>query len=410
MEIARQVRGILSKCVCMGERSGRAYWQPRIEALPWAPAAAQASFTVIGVTLCLFLLEPLLQGRAPFVLYIVAVMFSAWHGGWRAGLLSTALAATFGANLFLRTRGQSVFTDPGALVHLTLFLVTAFVTTYLNHLLRHGKRQALAYAEELQRAKENLEDAVGERTQQLSEVNELVVELNVLLQGEAKQLERTNKELESFSYSVSHDLRGPLRTINAQASFIAEDTDDPAILAKVEKIKASTRQMDGLINDMLELGRVSTAELKREPLDLSQMVRQALVSVQERHPRDSVEINVQEGVTARADAGLVAILLDNLLRNAWKYSGNKPVTRIEFRQEDDGGRPAFVIQDWGEGFDPALRHRLFRPFQRLHGEKEFEGTGVGLSIVKRIVDRHGGDVWAESTPGEGATFRFTLGQ
>ncbi|MFP4241629.1 MAG: PAS domain S-box protein [Chitinispirillaceae bacterium] len=226
-----------------------------------------------------------------------------------------------------------------------------------------------------------------------------------------RELTTTNKELESFSYSVSHDLRSPLSVIGNFAAILLEDYSDKLDEEGQEylgRMMINVKKMQRLIDDILRLSRVSRQELRRENVDLSAIVNNYLEELHSTEPKRKAEFIVEENVHAHADPQLVHVALENLLRNSWKYSSRREVTRIRFGKEVRNGLAAFYIKDNGVGFDSQFADAIFDPFKRVHAEKEFEGTGVGLSIVKRVIDRHGGHVWAESEKEKGASFYFTL--
>jgi PAS domain S-box-containing protein len=221
-----------------------------------------------------------------------------------------------------------------------------------------------------------------------------------------------NKELETFAYSVSHDLRAPLRGIDGFSRALEEeyggklegDGHD-----YIKRIRAATRRMSQLIDDLLQLSRVTRGEIVREPVDLSAMAEKVMGELRDGEPARKVQVAIEPGLQCRGDPRLIAIVLDNLLDNAWKYTGKTAEARIEFGAAKlDEAAPAFYIRDNGAGFDMAYAKRLFLPFQRLHSAQEFEGTGIGLATVSRIIQRHGGRVWAEGEVGKGATITFTL--
>lgn len=226
------------------------------------------------------------------------------------------------------------------------------------------------------------------------------------------ELERVNQELESFSYSVSHDLRAPLRVIDGFSKLVANSVprsvDEPT-LKNLKRIADGVRQMEGLIHDLLDLARLSRVEMVRQGLDFSEMAECELRILRESQPQRHVDMQVQPGLRATADPGLFRILVRNLLGNAWKFTANSVRARIEVGITQCGGGDAYFVRDNGVGFDMRYAGKLFAPFQRLHSREEFEGSGIGLSIVQRIVARHGGRVWADAKQGEGATFYFTLG-
>ena len=257
-----------------------------------------------------------------------------------------------------------------------------------------------------------LERRIEERTRELSEREARIMELNADLARRASQAEAANRELEAFSYSVSHDLRAPLHAVSGYASALAEEfahrLDDEG-RRYLERVRAGAARMDELIDDMLSLSRISRADLAARPLDVSALARVLLEELREREPARACRLDVQPGMQALADAALLRIALTNLLGNAWKFSSKRESTVIEVgRLPSEGLMAVFFVRDQGAGFDPAHADKLFGAFRRLHSEKEFPGTGIGLATVRRVIERHGGNVWAEGTPGAGATFFFSL--
>jgi signal transduction histidine kinase len=236
------------------------------------------------------------------------------------------------------------------------------------------------------------------------------------LEDANRELEGTNRELEAFSYSVSHDLRAPLRTIDGFSQILQEDYEhalDDEGLDYLGRVRAASRHMATLIDDLLDLSRVGRRPLRREPVDLSRLAAGIMEELKASQPRREVEFAAGEHITAWGDVSLLKVALENLLGNAWKFTAREPEARIEFGADGNPGpgflTPVYYVRDNGAGFDQAYSDKLFGAFQRLHGQEEFEGTGIGLATVARIVHRHGGRVWAEGRVDEGATFYFTLG-
>jgi light-regulated signal transduction histidine kinase (bacteriophytochrome) len=226
------------------------------------------------------------------------------------------------------------------------------------------------------------------------------------------QLTILNKELETFSYSVSHDLRAPLRVVDGYSHALLEDYGDQFDEDGqyfLERIRAGTQRMGELIDDLLDLSRVTRADLQLSKMDFSQMAREVITELKAREPERQVEFVIQAGISVTGDERLLRIVLENLIGNAWKFTGKTGVARIEFGKDERQGKPCYFVRDNGAGFDMEYAGKLFGTFQRLHSEKEFEGTGIGLATVQRIIHRHGGDLGAEGAVGEGATFWFTLG-
>lgn len=215
--------------------------------------------------------------------------------------------------------------------------------------------------------------------------------------------------LESFAYSVAHDLRAPLRAIDGFSALLERDSADCLNAdagAKVSCIRDGVRRMQSLIDDLLELSRCGSAELQRNPVDLSELANAVVENLRRGEPERQVEFAVAERLPVDGDRRLLLILLENILGNAWKYTSKRGVAHIEFSFEPE--RSAYAVRDNGAGFDMDYAEKLFRPFQRLHSTAQFEGNGLGLCIVRRIVERHGGRVWIESAKDRGTTIYFTL--
>ncbi|HUR61995.1 MAG TPA: ATP-binding protein [Candidatus Thermoplasmatota archaeon] len=254
-----------------------------------------------------------------------------------------------------------------------------------------GALELRAAEQELQRSRDELENLVAHRTRQLA---------------------TSNRELEAFSYSVSHDLREPLRAIHGYSSLLARRVGAvaPDCIQLLDGVRTSAVRLGKLIDDLLDLSRVQRVEFQRKRVDLSLMAEQAMAQHAAAEQGRKVEWAVDPGIVVQGDPVLLATLLDNLLNNAWKFTRRTPDARIELRSLGQGQDVLLCVRDNGAGFSMDLAGKLFKPFERLHLASDFEGTGVGLATVHRIVERHGGHIWAEGKPGEGATFYFTLGQ
>ncbi|HVO56433.1 MAG TPA: PAS domain S-box protein [Dongiaceae bacterium] len=225
------------------------------------------------------------------------------------------------------------------------------------------------------------------------------------------ELEAANKELETFSYSVSHDLRAPLRGIEGFSQALQEDYGsqiDEVGNNYLARIRAAARRMGELIDDLLNLARVTRAEMLRERVDLSGIAGQVAEDLRSQDPERHVDVKIAPGLAAEGDSRLLRVVLTNLLGNAWKFTSKRDGAHIEFGEDRSNGHPSFFVRDNGAGFDPTYATRLFGAFQRLHTVKDFPGTGIGLATVQRIILRHGGTVWAEGAVNHGATIHFTL--
>lgn len=255
-----------------------------------------------------------------------------------------------------------------------------------NEMLEHIQQRDL----ELLHARDELEQRVQERTAELA---------------------ASKNELEAFSYSVSHDLRAPLRSIDGFSQALLEDYDDKLDddgKDHLRRVRAATQRMSVLIDDLLNLARVTRSEMKTETMNLTELARSIASELKKDQPERKVEFVIQDDLVVNADTRLMRVVMENLLGNAWKYTSGREQARVEVGRAHNNGRSTFFVRDDGAGFDPRYATRLFGAFQRLHSAAEFPGTGIGLATVKRIILRHGGEVWAEAEVQKGATFYFTL--
>lgn len=269
------------------------------------------------------------------------------------------------------------------------------------------KALALPSPAQLETANQDLEKQIAER----KEAEEEIKELNEDLTRRAVELEALNKELEAFSYSVSHDLRAPLRGVDGFSQALLEDYAgklDTKGQNYLQRVRAAAQHMAQLIDDLLQLSRVTRSELSRARIDLSAMARAVATELQKSQPERQAEFVIAEGLVADGDQRLLRLALENLLGNAWKFTSKRPRATIEFGVVERNGKPTYFVRDNGAGFDMAYAGNLFGPFQRLHTSDEFPGTGIGLATAQRLVHRHGGSIWAEAKVDQGATFYFTL--
>jgi signal transduction histidine kinase len=244
----------------------------------------------------------------------------------------------------------------------------------------------------------NLERKLAERTAEVGQRN--------------SELEVLNKEIEAFSYSIAHDLRSPLITIDGFTQVVIENTAsslDDTNRGHLRRISTATRRMHRLINDLLDLSKIVRTPLHRSTVDLSKLALEILQTLRDGAASRAADLVVAEGLVVSGDPGLLRVALENLLSNAWKFTSRKERAHIEFGSDpDSAGRTVYFVRDNGAGFDPRYATKLFSPFQRLHSETQFSGTGIGLATVQRIIHRHGGQIWAESAVECGAGFYFTL--
>ncbi len=286
-------------------------------------------------------------------------------------------------------------------------------------------RGVLMKEENMKKYQEQLENLVLGCTYELMETNkklqqeimecrraeETIKELNDILQRRVLELDHTNKELESFNFSVSHDLRNYLRGIDGFSLALLEDYSDQLDERGKEylyNIRQAARCMERYIQDLVNLSKGSLFQLFFEEIDLSNLVEEIAKELQRLEPGRKARFIITPGLAATGDKQLLRIALENLLDNAWKFTGKQPETLIEFGITRNRNVEAFFLRDNGAGFDMAYLEKLFQPFQRLHALAEFPGTGIGLATVQRIIRRHGGDIWAQGEVGKGAMFYFTL--
>jgi len=265
--------------------------------------------------------------------------------------------------------------------------------------------------EESDRLRRALLSVVEDQRAAQEKVEQLNRELEQRVQDRTAQLETANKELEAFAYSVSHDLRAPLRALDGFSGLLLADYSqhlDEQGQHYLARIQEASRRMGQLIEDLLNLSRVTRQEMKREAVDLSQIAKQIAENLVGADPQRQVEFDIAPDLLVQADANLMKIALENLLGNAYKFTGQCTQAQIKFGMDEQNGSKVYFVRDNGAGFDMAYADKLFIPFQRLHSNNEFPGTGIGLVTVKRIISRHGGEIWPESELKKGTTFYFTL--
>ena len=344
------------------------------------------------------------QGQQLGAVYVMAETTALQQSALQFGLLSAGiLVVCFVIALFITSATRHLVTAPLTGLAETAQIVSrdrdysvraampdstdelAFLVQSFNEMLEQIQTRDRA----LEQSRSELEQRVRERTAELT---------------------AANKELEAFSYSVAHDLRGPLQHIG-NIGFLLQTTVDgsrPQERELIGKLFDGSKRMSALIDDLLNLSRATSTPVHRTALDLSHMAEAILTSLQTDQPERKVRWTVARGARAFADEGLMQVILENLLRNAWKYTSKAAEGEIEFGYSDGAGGTVFYVRDNGAGFDPRYADRLFRPFQRLHSQSEFPGTGIGLTTTARIIARHGGRIWAESQVEKGATFYFTV--
>jgi signal transduction histidine kinase len=362
-----------------------------------------AVLLAVGGLLATRLLGPSLGGHY-FLLPLGAAVLAALLGGRAAGLTCVAVSAVGFALFFFEPLGSLAVHGRAHALRLLVYVVVGGFFSWLGATL-HTSLVAT------ERARQEAERARAYEAHSRQALQQLTAELEERVARRTAELEAANEELEAFSYSVSHDLRAPLRGIDGFLRLVEEGTPELPERSHryLERARAASRRMAQLIDDLLQLARLSRLPLHRERVDVSALARGVVGELQAHEPERAVQLSVREGMVAVADGRLLKIALENLLGNAWKFSGRTPGASLEVGCQQQEGRTVFHVRDNGAGFDMAYAQHLFAPFQRLHEATDFPGSGIGLATVQRIVRRHGGDIWAQSVPGAGATFFFTLG-
>lgn len=316
-------------------------------------------------------------------------------------LIFFSLISLLGVTLYIIRR----FTDP--IAQLTNYISSTSITNKNFHI---DEKLLSSWGEVgvLSRAYEVMIKRLLEAFEELSHEEE---RLKVKVDERTRELFAANQELEKFSYSVSHDLRAPLRAVSGFSDILLEDcadTVDESCKEYLQLIKGNTVKMGSLIEDMLQLSRITRKELELENIEISLLAHEILERYQYSEPERQVEIKIADNLVCRGDRGLIIIVMENLLGNAWKYSAKKDVSKIEFGYVNKDGEVIYFVKDNGAGFNMDYKNKLFEAFKRLHSDSEFQGTGVGLATVARVIEKHKGKVWAESEVDKGSTFYFNL--
>ena len=346
------------------------------------------------------------QGKPVGVVYIHAYLH-----GLRAQALRYAIIAgvillfCLGVALLVGTFFRRLLAEP----IVSLADTARLVSRYRDYSLRFAPTQSY---DELLLLTEAFNEMLIEIQQRDAALEQARDKLELRVEERTAQLQAANRELEAFSYTVAHDLRGPLDIIRG-VEYLLHQSEERTLTERgkemLGRLNSSVTEMSNLIDDLLNLSRATTAGLHATRLDLTLISSSILDGLAKTHPEREVEITVQKGCYVYADKGLMQVVMQNLIRNAWKFTGRAHPARIEVCCKKRDSETVYYVRDNGAGFDQALADRLFKPFQRLHAESDFSGTGIGLATVQRIIARHGGAIWAEGEVGKGATFYFTLG-
>jgi signal transduction histidine kinase len=362
----------------------------------------EAAPALVIYALTIVLTSTVLGGKAPWLVVGVALAaLASLHVGRLLGWVTTPTRPA--EDMFVN---RLVITGGG-------YVAMAALLWYLRDQFTEALAQARSAAGALQQANAELAEQVRERERAEEEARRLNAELEERVQQRTAQLLASNRELEAIAYSVSHDLRAPLRGMDGFSQVLLEDygprLDDTA-RGHLGRIRANAQRMGALIDDILKLSRVTRAEMSPAPVDVAQVARDVVAELEGNNPHRQVRFDCPAHLPDRADAALLRILLANLLGNAWKFTSRQEVAHVALTLDVTEITRTYLVRDDGAGFDMAYAGKLFGAFQRLHAFDEFEGTGIGLAMVQRIAQRHGGRAWVrEAAVGQGATFCFTLG-
>ena len=356
----------------------------------------------------LFVSQPITsEARHLGTLYLQSDLYEIDQRLRRYGVIIVVVAAAaISFTILISRRLQAGVSGP----ILDLAAVAQTVSEKNDYAVRAANTRSVAEVEQLVATFNQMLTEIQRQHRELEEARTM---LEQRVEERTRELAAANKELEAFSYSVSHDLRAPLRAIDGFSKALIADYADKPLDQRgrhfLERVRAGTQKMSGLIDDMLHLARVTRSDLQRKDVDVTAIAKDVSAELSRRNPDRGVQACVQEGLRAFADAHLLTIVFENLIGNAWKFTAQKNDARIEVGQQNDGDHSVFFVRDNGAGFDMAYADKLFGAFQRLHDDSQFEGTGIGLATVQRIIHRHAGHIWAEAEEHKGAVFYFTLG-
>ncbi len=393
--------------LAVGGRPFAAYFRDKDGKLPVLPqlTSEQTETHQFGNDTVLLIRTIVFQGKPIGIIYIQSSMDALYA---RLKLYAEISLLVLAVSLLAALLISPIFQREVARPIVQLAEIAQLVSRDKNYSVRAAQSDSHDEVSVLVEAFNAMLSQIQEREGALREAHD---ELEHRVQDRTTELNNINRELEAFSYSVSHDLRAPLRAIDGFSQALLEDYGeqlDSSGQDHLQRVRLAAQRMSVLIDDLLNLSRVTRSEIRREKLDLSAVVRSIAEELQRTAPGRNATFVIAEGLTADGDAQLLRVAIENLLGNAWKYTSGHSGARIEFGLHQNNGRTAYFIRDDGAGFDPRYSDRLFGAFQRLHAMAEFPGTGIGLATVQRIIRRHGGEIWAEGAVEKGATFYFTL--
>ncbi len=378
----------------------------------WKPGRYSAA---LGITLLAFAvrqaLDPFAKDKLPFATFMVATILMAWHGGFRPSLVPFILGFLMGDWAFVAPRHAFRAADGSHLMSNLSYVFVGVCVVLFGRSMHLARDRANASAQEAISKQKQLELEVAQRKQAEDVVRHLNAELERRVELRTAELQSANLELEAFTYSVSHDLRAPLRHVDGFAQILEEDCG-PQLSAQAReytaKIRRGSQNLSQLVDDLLKLSRIGKQPLACKKVSLNPLVDEVVASLALESNGRQIDWCIGSLPTTDCDAGLIKIVFTNLLSNAVKYSRPRKNARIEIDQTKIDGETVLFVRDNGVGFDMKYSGKLFGVFQRLHRPEEFEGTGVGLATVLRIVLKHGGRIWPAAEPDKGATFFFTL--
>lgn len=366
---------------------------------PWQPYVVAIAIIATAAALRLWPLQAL-GVRLAWLTFYPAVMVAALYGGFLTGLLGTFLSCLTVLFLLPVFVHQPFISDSIDWLGVAVFFVTCTMISGIAETMRRAQAQAKQAKERLEAANIKLQEEITERKRIEEEIR-----------THSAELAAVNSELEAFSYSVSHDLRAPLRAIDGFSRVLEEDCAPqltPEAHRYLQLVRGNAKQMGELIDDLLTLARLGRQGLKKQTVRPADLVRQCLEELRAEQEGRRIELSIGDLPPCAADLALLKRVLVNLLSNALKFTRQREAARIEMGGQEKDGESIYWIKDNGVGFDMKYADKMFGVFQRMHRAEEYEGTGVGLAIVQRIVHRHGGRVWAEAEVDKGATFYFAL--
>ena len=369
-----------------------------LTSIRWQQLVLGAALAVVAMLVNVLI--PDIRQRTSFPFFFAAVILAGSIGGLWPAVVATLLSTAFAA-IYVAPHRISGLDD---LLSITVFVLTSGLIAWLSE----SRLRSEAVQKGLLRSEQQARKAAANRA---AEVDALNRGLEVRVRQRTAALASMVKELEAFSYSVSHDLRAPLRSLDGFSQALLEDYDhvlDDEGRKYLHRIRANSQQMGALIDALLQLSRITRKEIADEEVNLSELANGIVRELRSREPERQVSVNIAPSLAVRGDSSLLRIALSNLISNAWKFSKKRPDAQIDVGKLEENGTTTFFVRDNGAGFDMKYAQKLFVAFQRLHHGYEFEGSGIGLATVQRIIRKHGGRIWAEGQPGQGAAFYFTI--